>query len=207
MVLNSIKLHIINIEDVLHIKNKEIAEFLVSKYNITDELDPKNEKIQAVEVLNLTSKQKLKGLFDRLSAVGSCQEDILLHLRNLLIIDFALTKGFKKIFIGDTAQKIAVKSLSSICKGRGANLFSDISIINKTIRGLEILRPMNDFLTKEILLYNYLHKMEQFFILDTEYFDNQQGLKALPAKGSIDKVLEQFVDRVQVSNNHNELII
>ena len=207
MVLNSIKLHITNIEDVLHIKNKEIAEFLVSKYNISDQSDPKNEKIQAIEVSNLTSKQKLKVLFDHLSAVGSCQEDILLHLRNLLIIDFALTNGFKKIFVGDTAQKIAVNSLSSICKGRGVNLFSDISIVNKTIKGLEILRPMNDFLTKEILLYNYLHKMEQFFILDSEYFDDQQGQKALPAKGSINKVLEQFIDRVQVINNHNEVII
>lgn len=62
-----------------------------------------------------------------------------------------MKNGITKIAVGDTAQKIAVKSLSQIVKGRGANLLDDVGVIDAKFPEVKLTRPMNDLLTKEVL--------------------------------------------------------
>lgn len=76
---------------------------------------------------------------------------MLLQFKQYLIHDFAMKNGITKIAVGDTAQKIAVKSLSQIVKGRGANLLDDVGVIDAKFPEVKLTRPMNDLLTKEVL--------------------------------------------------------
>jgi len=72
--------------------------------------------------------------------------------KKLLIVDFAHKKKIAKVLVGDTAQKIAIKSLTLLCKGRGGDLFNDVAIEDKRFGDVSIVRPMNEFLSKEVTI-------------------------------------------------------
>jgi len=194
--------NVLNLEDIFSMSNEKLTASLLSKYIPSSAPNDNNiitesSKAPQQEQPSLDNRKKLLTLLENLSELGSCREDIMFHLKTTLITDFALKKGFNKIFVGDTAQKIATKSLAALCKGRGVNLFSDIALTNKKIEGTEFMRPMNDFLTKEILLYNHLHKMDPFFVLNPALADMVNVSKSIPGNGSIDRVLEKFIDKLQ----------
>jgi len=142
--------------------------------------------------------EKLKQVLTTLSDTGSSKEDVLFQFKQYLIHDFALKNGVTKIALGDTAQKIAVKSLSQICKGRGANLLNEVGIIDAKFPELKVTRPMNDLLTKEVLFYNHHFGIDKHLLLNPALCEISEFKKSnLPANGNIDHLLEDFITKLQ----------
>ncbi|PNF40658.1 hypothetical protein B7P43_G05899 [Cryptotermes secundus] len=117
------------------------------------------------------------------------KEDLLLKLRNQLLVKIAKRLKCTKIFSADTADHLAVKLLSSVALGRGAQLPLDIGFCDTRDPDVMLLRPMRDFMKKEVVFYNIFNKLESVFIPSL-------GTKA-NAHVSIQKLTETFVTDLQ----------
>lgn len=53
--------------------------------------------------------------------------------------------------MADSGQRIATKSLALLCKGRGGDIFNDLAIQDKRFEDVAIMRPFNEFLSKEVI--------------------------------------------------------
>jgi cytoplasmic tRNA 2-thiolation protein 2 len=190
------ELNLINIEDIFEIANDKLQASILTPYNI-DLKDIEKKAEGSPKPSSSENRKKLQLMLENLSEQGSSKEDVLLHFKTWLINHYAIKQSFKKIFVGDTAQKIATKSLASLCKGRGVNLFSDIAVQDQKVQGIDLMRPMHDFLTKEVMLYNHLHKMAPHFLLNPSIADSNNVSKSIPENGSMDRVLEKFVEKLQ----------
>jgi len=56
---------------------------------------------------------------------------------------------------------------------------------------------MNDFLTREVLIYDYFNKLDEFYIIYPKLEDFAPANKRLPGNGSINTLLENFIDSIQ----------
>lgn len=103
---------------------------------------------------NYTREKKL--LLDALDCFKSlsCKEDFIKNIRYKLIVNIAKHIDCTKIFVGESATWLAVQLLSSLSQGRGANISDETSFIDGRYI-IPILRPMREFLSKEIAMYNH----------------------------------------------------
>lgn len=139
-----------NIEDIYDVQNPELKSLLHKSYGATFNAEDHKEP-EETQVLDKTAKRaKLQALLSSLSDTGSSRDDIIYVFTKILIVDFALKNNLPKVFYGDTAQKVAINSLTLLCKGRGADFFDRTSPEEKVFPNATIYRPMNDFLTKEV---------------------------------------------------------
>jgi len=190
---HKLKLTIVNIEDIYDLKSETLEDILVKTYGIS--ADKANENQASLD--KAQKRQKIQNLLNSLSDTGSSKEDILFVFKKLLIADFATRNNIQKVIVADTAQKVAINSLTLLCKGRGADIFNQVVPEDKTFSNVTFYRPMNDFLTKEILIYDFFNKLDQFFVFNPRLEDFAPANKRLPGNGSINTLLENFINNIQ----------
>lgn len=141
----------------------------------------------------------------------TAKEDFVSHIRNELIVSTARKLGYttfwpvsshshsiSKVLTGETASRLAVNAFSSVAKGRGFNLPSDIELYDKRHDGTQcqlvskdlyshtdivLCRPMKDFLLKELAIYNRYKKLETVDIINISTM--------LPPKSSLNQLSER----------------
>jgi len=192
------ELDIINIEDIYDMDSEYLNGKLFKSYNINQNSEEKKTDESPVpQVLTKAGKRlRLIKLLTALSDNGSSKDDMVASFRKLLMLKYALDKKLNKLFVAESGQKIATKSLALLCKGRGGDIFNDLAIQDKRFEDVTIMRPMNEFLTKEILVYCHFGKLSEYYISYPKLEDNVPGNKKYPGNGSIDTLLENFVDKL-----------
>uniref|UniRef100_A0AAQ6IDB6 Cytoplasmic tRNA 2-thiolation protein 2 n=1 Tax=Anabas testudineus TaxID=64144 RepID=A0AAQ6IDB6_ANATE len=106
-----------------------------------------------------------------------------------LLVHTARTEGYSKLMLGDNCTRLAVKLLTSISLGRGAQLAQDTGFSDSRYGDIISVRPMRDYSAKEIAYYNHLFNVPSVFIpsLDTKTAD----------KASVQRLTESFVIKLQ----------
>ncbi|XP_042289242.1 cytoplasmic tRNA 2-thiolation protein 2 isoform X1 [Thunnus maccoyii] len=124
----------------------------------------------------------------------TAREDLLNTLRQHLLVHTARTEGYSKLMLGDNCTRLAVKLLTSISLGRGAQLAQDTGFSDSRYGDIISVRPMRDYSAKEIAYYNHLFNVPSVFIpgLDTKVCVPQTTDKA-----SIQRLTESFVTKLQ----------
>uniref|UniRef100_A0A3P9NL29 Cytoplasmic tRNA 2-thiolation protein 2 n=1 Tax=Poecilia reticulata TaxID=8081 RepID=A0A3P9NL29_POERE len=126
--------------------------------------------------------------------IGSAQtltakQDLLNTLRQHLLVHTARTRGYSKLMQGDSCTRLAVKLLTSISLGRGAQLAQDTGFSDCRYGDVTVVRPMREYSAKEIAYYNHMFKVPSVVIpnLDTK----------MPDKASIQRLTQSFVTKLQ----------
>ena len=116
-----------------------------------------------LEYVNEQEEQKLKICMSSLQSL-TAKEDLLQILRNRLLLKIARQLKCTKIFTADTISHLAVKLLSNVSLGRGAQLPLDIEFCDTRDPNVMLLRPMRDFQKKEIIFYNIFNGLQSINI-------------------------------------------
>ncbi|XP_049926664.1 cytoplasmic tRNA 2-thiolation protein 2 isoform X1 [Epinephelus moara] len=141
--------------------------------------------VPVVQESHTHSLQQLIGSAKTLTA----SEDLLNTLRQHVLVHTARTEGYSKLMLGDNCTRLAVKLLTSISLGRGAQLAQDTGFSDSRYGDIILVRPMRDYSAKEIAYYNRMFNVLSVFIpsLDTKTAD----------KASIQRLTESFVTKLQ----------
>ncbi|KAJ9082487.1 Cytoplasmic tRNA 2-thiolation protein 2, variant 2 [Entomophthora muscae] len=113
------------------------------------------------------------------------REDFLSSLRHSLLVHTARESKCSMLLLGDSATRIAIKTISLTSKGRGFSLPFEVAAESSCYEGLSIIRPMRDNLSKEVALYNHHTQLYHPSIKSILY-------KTKP-KASIDRITEEFI--------------
>ncbi|XP_061646612.1 cytoplasmic tRNA 2-thiolation protein 2 isoform X5 [Phyllopteryx taeniolatus] len=133
--------------------------------------------------------QLLQQLID-CSKTLTAKEDILSMLRQHLLVHTARCEGYNKLMFGDNCTRLAVKLLSSISLGRGAQLAQDTSFSDSRYGDIISLRPMRDYSSKEIAYYRHIFNVPSV-VTPNLHTKNKE-------KASIQRLTESFVNKLQV---------
>lgn len=167
------QIEIINLEEIMKINNPDI----------TDEEAAKNY----LEIYNKISK------------IGSFNEDFNKIMTRNCIFNYALKNNFNKIVFGNCAQSLVNNIFSTVVKGRGFSLREDIGYIDTHFLNgkVTVLKPLRDFLSKEVLLYNHINQVSPVF----SYFDLSEPTTIskinLPHNGNTHNLIKHFFDNLQ----------
>ena len=132
--------------------------------------------------------EKLKHLFDATSSM-TAKEDLLRTLRGKFLLATARNIGYSKVMFADCASRISVRLLSDISQGRGGDLPYDTGFSDDRHGDVIFVRPMREFMTKEIALYNFFHNVETVLIPTLGTMSHSHA--------SIDRLTEDFVSGLQ----------
>lgn len=117
----------------------------------------------------------------------TAQEELLSTFRQHLLLHTARTEGYSKLMLGDNCTRLAVKLLSSISLGRGAQAAQDTGFSDSRSRDITAVRPMRDYSVKEIAYYSQLFHVPSVFVPNFKTSD----------KASIQRLTESFVTKLQ----------
>ncbi|CAN9500142.1 unnamed protein product [Ophioblennius macclurei] len=119
----------------------------------------------------------------------TAREELLSSLRQHLLVHTARSQGYSKLMLGDSCSRLAVKLLTAICLGRGAQLAQDTGFSDSRYGDVVSVRPMRDYSAKEIAFYNHMFGVPSVFTrgLTTKTFD----------KSSIQHLTESFITKLQ----------
>ncbi|KAL3972543.1 erythrocyte membrane protein band 4 [Sarotherodon galilaeus] len=147
--------------------------------------EPKKTLLPHVQESHTLMLQQLLGSVKTLTA----REELLNTLRQHLLVHTARTEGYSKLMLGDSCTRLAVKLLTSISLGRGAQLAQDTGFSDSRYSDIILVRPMRDYSAKEIAYYNHLFTVPSVVIpsVDTKTVD----------KASIQRLTESFVTKLQ----------
>ncbi|XP_048886718.1 cytoplasmic tRNA 2-thiolation protein 2 [Brienomyrus brachyistius] len=145
-------------------------------------------QLGTIETPSSQHSQALERLFSSVRTL-TAREDLLMTLRQHLIVHTARTQSYSKVMMGDSCSRLAVKLLSNIALGRGASLATDTGFSDSRHGDIMVVRPMRDYTSKEIAFYNRMFCVTSVFIpsLDTK----------VPEKASIQHLTESFVTTLQ----------
>lgn len=134
------------------------------------------------------AEEELRALMDSLKSV-SAKEDLIKSLRQKILIDLALKKGYSKVMLGDCSTRLAVRLLTDIAQGRGAHVAMDTAFADNRCNDITIVRPIRDFSSKEVAMFNILNNVPSVFIprITTKAADSV----------SIEHLTERFVTGLQ----------
>ncbi|KAM9726438.1 cytoplasmic tRNA 2-thiolation protein 2 isoform 2-T2 [Menidia menidia] len=126
--------------------------------------------------------------------IGSAQtltakQELLSNLRQHLLVHMARTLGCSKLMLGENCTRLAVKLLSCISLGRGAQLAQDTGFSDCRYGDVVCVRPMREYSAKEIAFYTHLFRVPTVMVPD---LDTQVSEKA-----SIQRLTESFVTKLQ----------
>eukprot|EP00002_Diphylleia_rotans_P003758 TRINITY_DN12647_c0_g1_i1.p1 TRINITY_DN12647_c0_g1~~TRINITY_DN12647_c0_g1_i1.p1 ORF type:complete len:433 (+),score=85.44 TRINITY_DN12647_c0_g1_i1:82-1380(+) len=176
---DKVPIFISNLEDVFSGVPPEVAN-----------LDDGEDKLEGEEVI---PEKVLKDLLRGIPSLTS-REDMIVYLRHQLLYRIALEQGYECVMKGDTATRLAIRTISETCKGRGFSVPLQVGHSDPRFQGVNFVQPLRDFLVKEVTYYNKLHNLETFFI-------PTMGTK-LPPKSSINLLAEDFVAGLQADFSH-----
>ncbi|CAB1450265.1 unnamed protein product [Pleuronectes platessa] len=164
-----------------------VDQFL--KSNSGSCLNPKDQDPTSLPVVPEAHTQFLQQLIVSAKTL-TARHDLLNTLRQHLLVHTARTEGYRKVMLGDNCTRLAIKLLTSISLGRGAQLAQDTGFSDSRYGDIILVRPMRDYSAKEIAYYNHLFNVVSVFIpsLDTKTTE----------KASIQRLTESFVTKLQV---------
>jgi len=136
-------------------------------------------------------EEQLKKLFLSVETPSS-REDLLHYFKALLVSRIAQTRGFGKVLLGSTATSLAVDLIEWTCKARGCSLPLHLTQADDTHSNVTFIRPMRDFVAKEVAVYNYFKKLD--YLID--------GLAMLNPKATIGTLSHNFVEGLQGTFPH-----
>ncbi|XP_019959121.1 cytoplasmic tRNA 2-thiolation protein 2 [Paralichthys olivaceus] len=164
-----------------------VDQFL--KSNSGSCLNPKDQEPTSPPVVPVAHTQFLQQLIVSAKTL-TARHDLLNTLRQHLLVHTARTEGYRKVMLGDNCTRLAIKLLTSISLGRGAQLAQDTGFSDSRYGDIILVRPMRDYSAKEIAYYNHFFNVASVFIpsLDTKTTE----------KASIQRLTESFVTKLQV---------
>lgn len=134
--------------------------------------------------------EKLKSLFDAIPSVTE-KEDLLKTLRNQLLLAVARKEGYSKVMVADCATRLSVRLLSNVSQGRGGDLPYDTGFSDDRHGDVIFVRPMREFMTKEIALYNFFNSVQTVVMPTLSTMSHSHV--------SIDRLTEEFVSGLQAA--------
>ncbi|GBG67862.1 hypothetical protein CBR_g982 [Chara braunii] len=123
---------------------------------------------------------------DVLDSTG--RQDLVVHLRSLLLQKVAKKNGYTKILQGDSATRLAVHALAATCKGRGYSLPADVQFLDRRW-DIPVIRPLRECLAKELATH------ARKAMLKTVFIPNLATLRG--PQFSIDALADAFVNVIQ----------
>ncbi|XP_033754101.1 cytoplasmic tRNA 2-thiolation protein 2-A-like [Pecten maximus] len=131
---------------------------------------------------------EIKSLFSSIKSL-TAREDMLNRLRQRLLMEVAQVQGYSKVMTGHCGTRLAVNLLSDISQGRGAHVAMDTAFSDTRYPNIMLVRPIRDFSSKEVAMYNSLHGVESVFLptLTTKTYEGS----------SIEHLTEAFVTGLQ----------
>lgn len=141
---------------------------------------------------NSDGKETLKNLINTVSdATG--KEDLLAHLRMLLLQKIAIENGYTKLVLGSCTSRIACHVLSATVKGQGYSLAADIQYADARWE-VPVVLPLRDCPLQEL---NILCSLDNLKIV--EVFNDSCG--------GINSLVSSFVKLLQEENPARECTI
>ncbi len=205
------KLKVIFIDDSILLKTDQS----LSQEFFQIERETRKQKIETIcqnynfpfEVLNIeksledfyqNTEENFLDIYNKVSKIGSFHDDFNLILIRNIIFKYSIQNNFNKVVFGNTAQSLVNSIFGHIVKGRGYNLREDLGYIDDHFLNarVSVLKPLRDFLTKEILLYNYLNNV-QLIYSSKEILKNVKLKVNLPKNGNTTRLIHDFFDNLQ----------
>ncbi|PVU94870.1 hypothetical protein BB559_002906 [Furculomyces boomerangus] len=112
---------------------------------------------------NESPKDLLVKLFEGIKSTTS-KEYMLECIKHHLLLEAARENGCEVIAVGNSATRIAVKSILMTSEGRGFSLPFDVGAESTLEEDVYIVRPLRSSLSKEIVYYNNLLGLESVTI-------------------------------------------
>lgn len=195
--------YIIPLEQVLELPTSVLMQpYLPSTESATSykvavgEFDQNNQSIasqppgQQQEAADVSEVHTLK--LQRLMAsvkTHTARDELLSTLRQHLLLHITRSEGYNKLMLGDSCTRLAMKLLSSISLGRGAQAALDTGFSDSRYGDVIAVRPMRDYSAKEIAYYNHLFSVPSVFIPGLDFKTSE--------KDSIQRLTESFVTKLQ----------
>ncbi|XP_078689420.1 cytoplasmic tRNA 2-thiolation protein 2-like [Branchiostoma floridae x Branchiostoma belcheri] len=185
--------HFVMLEDVLTDEHSTETDPLVT---VSDSEETSQDTTEDVErqvkspSIDDSSADRLKRLFEDAKSL-TAKEDLLQMLRSKLLVRVARMHGYTKVMVGDSGTRLSVRIMADIAKGRGAALPLNTGFADDRHGDVVIVRPMRDFIAKEISMYNTICQVESVFLpmLTTKVAE----------KASIGHLTEAFISGLQVN--------
>jgi len=148
--------------------------------------DIKNNIMEFVD----KERDQLRSVFHNTKSNCS-KEDLLIFLRNHLLAQIARSMRIDTVIFGSCATRLSNILISYTCKGRGYSVGQELEPLNcSKYDGLRLLRPMRDFLSKEIAFYNHFNQVDVIAIPTFSTMTNNSGF-------SIEFLTEKFIESLQ----------
>jgi tRNA(Ile)-lysidine synthase TilS/MesJ len=204
------ELDVINLEQVMKIpKFNDLLN--CDKENITLHAENQHgvdELIQeTIEKLTLSDEFELmkdyQQIYNTIQKIGSFNTDFNIIMTRNLIFYYAIKNNFTKIVFANSAQALVNNIFGSIVKGRGFAIREEIGYVdNHYLHGkITILRPMRDFLEREVLLFNLIYGVDLIFSskdkLDLQKLNTRSNL---PYGGNTISLIDSFFSKQQVND-------
>lgn len=186
---------IVNLEEVMAIGPLNCDNSTISTHsNCNSNLCSESSSNSPEDLIN-----KYLYFYKLISKVGSFDEDFNKIMTRNLIFHYAIKNGFTKVVFGNSAQALVSNIFSTIVKGRGFTVREDIGYIDDHyLNGkITILRPMKDFLAKEVLLFNYIHNVQIIYPESLNGIRMESKSSHTPFDGSTSLLVNRFFDRLQ----------
>lgn len=196
--------HILPLEQVLDLPSSVVVTALppsqqppsaykaaVDRFNQTcgsDCLTPSEQQKKSLPDVHESHTQLLQQLIGSAKTL-TAREDLLNTLRQHLLVHTARTEGYSKLMLGDNCTRLAIKLLTSISLGRGAQLAQDTGFSDSRYGDIISVRPMRDYSAKEIAHYNHMFNVPSVVIPSLETKTSE--------KASIQRLTESFVTKLQ----------
>ncbi|KAJ2702954.1 Cytoplasmic tRNA 2-thiolation protein 2 [Coemansia sp. IMI 203386] len=129
-------------------------------------------------------RERLHRLFDSLGSATN-RESLLDAIKTYLLARLARESGCSVLLMGDSATRIASKIVSLTSRGRGFSLPLEVASECAWLDGLTVVRPMRDFVAKEIAFLNLWAGFRSVVV--------PTFTTGAPAHASIDRLTEAFV--------------
>lgn len=144
------------------------------------------------EILQGSDRSRLDALFN-LVASATSKADVEATLLTRLLVDIAKKNGCESILFGDSATRLAEKTLTETAKGRGFSLPWHVSDVMSP-HGVNFFYPMRDLLKKELLGFSLtLSPLTDLII----YPVSSTQVSASAKSATIDDLMAQYFESVE----------
>eukprot|EP01083_Nonionella_stella_P095128 267006_1 len=107
-------------------------------------------------------RSKLTELFSAVEG-PSDKEDLIRFLRVQLLSLYAKKIGITKIVLGETSDRVATRAFANIVNARGVIVPGGAHYQEASSLGVQILRPLRDFLSCHVAMYLRIHNLQTVF--------------------------------------------
>ncbi|XP_076354351.1 cytosolic thiouridylase subunit 2 isoform X2 [Tachypleus tridentatus] len=147
-------------------------------------------RVEEVKLSSFLKESDSCDLQKTLSSLKSLtvKEEFLKYTRFQILTKIAKQLKFDKLFLGDTSTRLASAVLSGVAQGRGAQIAADVSFMDNRHK-IPILKPLREFSSKEIAMYNHFQKIH-YTVIPTFVTKKEN-------RASVQRLTENFVAALQ----------